>query len=159
MVEQTRRQIHAVSLQAGPGVVDAGALFDMNLRLSDHATRAVGRQLAAIGDQMVQDLASREPTWPPVPVNLFRPAQMLTRSIYRDINRQLWSFQDLFAALKGWITSTTAGPRTFRAAALTAWVSGFNTSACAGWTRGALVTVALVAAVSTFGALCIEWKV
>uniref|UniRef100_A0A3P9M856 Uncharacterized protein n=1 Tax=Oryzias latipes TaxID=8090 RepID=A0A3P9M856_ORYLA len=82
MVEQTRRQIHAVSLQAGPGVVDAGALFDMNLRY-DHATRAVGRQLAAIGDQMVRDLASREPTWPPVPVNLFRPAQMLTRSIYR----------------------------------------------------------------------------
>ncbi|XP_036066060.1 bcl-2-interacting killer [Oryzias melastigma] len=155
MVEQTRRQNHVVSLQAGPGEVDGGALFDVNLRLSNNVTRAVGRQLAVIGDQMMRDLASREPTWPAVPINLFRPAQVLTRTIYRDIHRQLWSFQDLFAALKVWITSTPTGPRTFRDETLTALAAGFN----AGWTRGALVAAALVAAVSTFGALCIEWKV
>uniref|UniRef100_A0A3B3D3N0 Uncharacterized protein n=1 Tax=Oryzias melastigma TaxID=30732 RepID=A0A3B3D3N0_ORYME len=75
MVEQTRRQNHVVSLQAGPGEVDGGAL--------NNVTRAVGRQLAVIGDQMMRDLASREPTWPAVPINLFRPAQVLTRTIYR----------------------------------------------------------------------------
>lgn len=32
MVEQTRRRSQAVSLQAGPGEVDTGILFDVNLR-------------------------------------------------------------------------------------------------------------------------------
>lgn len=32
MVEQKRQRSQAVSLQAGPGEVDTGILFDMNLR-------------------------------------------------------------------------------------------------------------------------------
>lgn len=32
MVEQTRKRIQVVSLQAGPGEVDTSILFDMNLR-------------------------------------------------------------------------------------------------------------------------------
>lgn len=52
---------------------------------------------------------------------------MLTSSFVcfsvRDIHRQLWSFQDLFAALKVWITSTPTGPRTFRDETLTALVT------------------------------------
>lgn len=37
-------------------------------------------------------------------------------------------------------------------------VSNLKPVTCAGWTRGALVTVALVAAVTIFGALWVEWK-
>lgn len=37
-------------------------------------------------------------------------------------------------------------------------VSNLKPVTCTGWTRGALVTVALVAAVTIFGALWVEWK-
>lgn len=37
-------------------------------------------------------------------------------------------------------------------------VSSFKLLTCTGWPRGALVTVALVAAVTIFGALRMEWK-
>ena len=52
-------------------------------RIRDRAARACGRQLAIIGDQMDREWASREPTWQPIPLHLFRPAQTLRRTIYR----------------------------------------------------------------------------
>ncbi|XP_061570870.1 bcl-2-interacting killer [Cololabis saira] len=156
MVEQTRRQSRAVSLRAGPGEVDAGSLSDVNLRISDRAARACGRQLAIIGDQMVRERARRDPTWQPLPLHLLRPAQTLRRTIYRDIQSQLWGFQSLFAAVKAWIVSTTPGQGILRTEAFTARMSHFKAVVCAGWAGRALMTVALVATVSIVGALWLE---
>ncbi|KAM9334759.1 bcl-2-interacting killer [Symphorus nematophorus] len=161
MVEQTRQPSRVISLQAGPGEVDTGTLFDVNLRINDRAARSVGRQLAAIGDQLDREWASREPNWLPTPLHMLRPAQALTRTIYRDIHSQLWGLQGLqglSAAVKAWIASTAPGQGIFRADAWAAWVSNFKAVTCTGWTRGALVTVALVAAVTIFSALWMEWK-
>lgn len=154
MVEQTRQPSRVVSLQAGPGEVDAGSLFDENLRIRDRAARAVGRQLAVIGDQLDREWTSRLPNMPLTPLHLLRPAQALTRNIYRDIHSQLWSFQGLSAAVKAWIASSAPGQGILRAEALTAWVSTLKPVTCTGWTR--LVTVALVAAVTVLGALWME---
>lgn len=158
MVEQTRQLSLVVSLQAGPGEVDTGTQFDVNLRINDRAARACGRQLAVIGDQLDREWASRRRDWPPTPLHMLRPAQALTRTIYRDIQSQLWSFQGLSAAVKAWIASTAPGQGILRADAWAAWVSHFKPVTCTGWTRGALVTVALVAAVTIFSALWEEWK-
>ncbi|XP_041833604.1 bcl-2-interacting killer [Melanotaenia boesemani] len=158
MVEQTRRPVHVVSLQAGPGEVDTGTVFDVNLRISARAARAFGHQLAVIGDQMDREWASRGPNGPLTPLHLLRPAQTLTQTIYRDIHRKLWGFQGLFGAVKAWIESTLPGQGIVRPGALPALVPSLKPVPCTGWTRGALVTVALVAAVSVFGALWIERK-
>lgn len=158
MVEQTRQQSRAVSLQAGPGEVDTGTLFDVNRRVNERAARAVGRQLVVIGDQLDREWASRELNWLPAALHMLRPAQALTRTIYRDIHSQLWGFQGLSAAVKAWIASTAPGQGIFRADTWAAWVSNLKPVTCTGWTRGALVTVALVAAVTVFGALWVEWK-
>uniref|UniRef100_A0A3Q3GBC2 Uncharacterized protein n=1 Tax=Labrus bergylta TaxID=56723 RepID=A0A3Q3GBC2_9LABR len=77
MVELTRQPSRVVSLQAGPGEVGAGIQFDMNRRYT------IGRQLAIIGDQLDQEWASRRPNWQPAPLHILRPAQALTRMIYR----------------------------------------------------------------------------
>ncbi|XP_072233729.1 bcl-2-interacting killer [Leuresthes tenuis] len=156
MVEQTRRPTHVVSIQAGPGEVDTGIPFDVNLRISNRAAQAFGRQLAVIGDQMDREWAIREPYWPLAPIHLLRPAQTLTRTIYRDIHSQLWGFQGLFTAVKAWIVSTSPWQGILRTESLTTWVANVEPAPCSGWTRGALVTVALVAAVSIFGALWME---
>ncbi|XP_041819835.1 bcl-2-interacting killer [Chelmon rostratus] len=158
MVEQTRQPSRVVSLQAGPGEVDTGTLFEVNLRINDRAARAFGHQLAIIGDQLNREWASRQPNWLPTPLHMLRPAQALTRTIYRDIHSQLWGFQGLSAAVKAWIASTAPGQGILRADGWAAWVSNLKPVTCAGWTRGALVTVALVAAVTIFGALWVEWK-
>ncbi|XP_070848199.1 bcl-2-interacting killer [Chaetodon trifascialis] len=158
MVEQTRRPSRVVSLQAGPGEVDTGTLFEVNLRINNRAARAFGRQLAGIGDQLDREWASRQTSWLPTPLHMLRPAQALTWTIYRDIHSQLWGFQGLSAAVKAWIASTAPGQGTLRADGWAAWVSSLRAVTCTGWTRGALVTVALVAAVTVFSALWVEWK-
>uniref|UniRef100_A0AAQ5XPU0 Uncharacterized protein n=1 Tax=Amphiprion ocellaris TaxID=80972 RepID=A0AAQ5XPU0_AMPOC len=79
MVEQTRQPSRVVSFQAGPGEVDTGNLFDVNLRY----TRVVGRQLAVIGDQLDREWTSRLPNMRLTPLHLLRPAQALTRNVYR----------------------------------------------------------------------------
>ncbi|XP_041636332.1 bcl-2-interacting killer [Cheilinus undulatus] len=155
MVEQTRQPSHVVSLQAGPGEVATSTQFDMNLRVNDRAIRAIGRQLAVIGDQLDLEWVNRHPNLLPAPLHMLRPAQALTRTIYRDIQSQIWGFQGLSAAAKAWIESTVPGQGIFR---VDSWVSSLKPVTCAGWTRGALVTVALVAAVSVLGALWVEWK-
>lgn len=147
MVEQTRQPSHVVSFQAGPGGVDTEALFDVSLRINNRAARAFGRQLAVIGDQLDREWASRPPNWLPTPLQILRPARELTRTIYRDIHSQLWGLQGLSAALKAWIVSTAPGQGILRADTWAAWVSSLKPVTCTGWTRGALVTVALVAAV------------
>lgn len=156
MVAQIREPRRVVSFQAGPGEVDAGPLFDVNLRVNDRAARAIGRQLAVIGDQLDQEWASREPNWPPAPLHMLRSTQALTRIIYRDLHSQLRGFKGLSAAVKDWMASTVPGQRMFRADAWADWVS--NCKACTGWARRALVTVVLVAAVTIFGALWMEQK-
>ncbi|TKS90779.1 hypothetical protein D9C73_024912 [Collichthys lucidus] len=158
MVEQTRQPSRAVALQAGPGEVDPGTLLDVNFRVTDRAARAIGRQLAVIGDQLHHEWGIRRPNWLPTPLHMLRPAQALTRTIYRDIHNQLWGFQGLSAAVKAWIASTGPGQGILRADAWAAWVPTFKPVTCAGWTRGALLTIALVTAVSIFGALWMEWK-
>ncbi|XP_067346442.1 bcl-2-interacting killer isoform X2 [Channa argus] len=158
MVEQTRAQSPVVSLQAGPGEVDTGPLLDVNLRISNRAARAVGRQLAVIGDQLDQEWPSRQPHWLATPLHMLRPAQALTRTIYRDIHSQVWGFQSLSAAVKAWTVSTAPAKGNLRAEAWAAWVSKLKAVTCTGWTRGALVTVALVAAVTILSALWMEWK-
>ncbi|XP_068442461.1 bcl-2-interacting killer [Clinocottus analis] len=158
MVEQTRRPSHIVSLQAGPGEVDADALLDVNLRLNNRAARDFGRQLAVMGDQLDREWAGRRPNWLPNALHMLRPAQALTRSIYRDVRSQLWALQGPSAAVKAWIASTAPGHGILRADAWATWVSSLKPVACTGWTRGALVTVALVAAVTIFGALWVEGK-
>ncbi|XP_033989533.1 bcl-2-interacting killer [Trematomus bernacchii] len=155
MVEQTRQPRRVVSLQAGPGEGDTDVLLDVNLRINDRAVRAFGSQLAAIGDQMDREWAGRRTPWLPPPLHMLRPAQALTRTIYRDIHRQLWGLQGLSAGVKAWIESTAPGQGILRADAWAAWVSNLKPVACAGWTRGALGTVALVAAVAIFTAM---WK-
>ncbi|XP_034719811.1 bcl-2-interacting killer isoform X1 [Etheostoma cragini] len=146
MVEQTREPSRVVSLQAGPGEVDTDTLFDVSLRINDQAARAIGQQLALIGDQMDREWTSRQLNWLPTPLDVIRPAQALTRTIYRDIHNQLWGFQGMSAAVKAWIESTAPG------------VSNLKPVTCTGWARGALVTVALLAAVTILGALWVEWK-
>ncbi|TDG96628.1 hypothetical protein EPR50_G00230670 [Perca flavescens] len=146
MVEQTRQPSRVVSLQAGPGEVDTDTLVDVNLRINDRAARAFGQQLALIGDQMDWEWASRQLNWLPTPLHVLRPAQALTRTIYRDIHNQLWGFRGLSAAVKAWIASTAPG------------LSNLKPVTCAGWARGALVTVALLAAVTILGALWVEGK-
>ncbi|KAK2859046.1 hypothetical protein Q5P01_003666 [Channa striata] len=158
MVEQTREQSRVVSLQAGPGEVDTGPLLDVNVRISNRAARAVARQLAVIGDQLNQEWSSRQPQRLPTPLHMLRPAQALTRSIYRDIHSHLWGFQGLSAAIKAWTVGTVPGKGFLRAEAWAAWVSHFKAVPCTGWTGGALVTVALVAAVTILSALWMEWK-
>ncbi|XP_033968184.1 bcl-2-interacting killer isoform X1 [Pseudochaenichthys georgianus] len=122
MVEQTRQPRRVVSLQAGLGEGDTDVLLDVNLRINDRAARAFGSQLAAIGDQMDQEWAGRRTPWLPPPLHMLRPAQALTRTIYRDIHRQLWGFQGLSAGVKAWIESTAPGQGIFRADAWAAWV-------------------------------------
>lgn len=156
MVEQSRRPSRAVSLQAGPGEVGTGTLLDVNLRISDRAAREFGRQLAALGDQLDHEWATRPSYRLPAPLHLLGPAQTLTRTIYRDIRSQLWGVQGLSAAVKAWIANSTGGQSLLRNEAFSAWVCGLKPDVCAGWTRGALV--ALVAAVSVLGALWLEWK-
>ncbi|XP_033181756.1 bcl-2-interacting killer [Anabas testudineus] len=153
MVEQTRQQIRVVSLQAGPGQMDAGTV-----RINDRAARAVARQLAVIGDQLNQEWSSRQPHWLPTPLHMLRPAQALTRTIYRDIHSQLWSFQGLSAAAKTWIMNTAPWQGIVRAEARTAWASSFLPVTSTGWTTGALVAAALVAVVTILGALWMQWK-
>ncbi|XP_054910713.1 bcl-2-interacting killer [Poeciliopsis prolifica] len=148
MVEQTRRPNRAVTLQAGPGEVADGSL-----RIRDRAARVVGRQLAEIGDLLNQDWARRDPNRPPTPLYLLGPARTLTRIIYRDLHNQLWGFQNLWSPVKAWIVSTTSRPGNLRAEAKATWVSSLKVVACLGWTRGALMTVALLAAASIFGGL------
>ncbi|KAM6961585.1 bcl-2-interacting killer [Tautogolabrus adspersus] len=155
MVEQTRQPRRVVSLQAGPGEVWTGTQFDVNRRANDRAVRAIGRQLAVIGDQLDQEWASRRPNWLPAPLHILRPAQALTRTIYRDIHSQLLGFQGLSAAVKAWIASTVPGQGILRA---DAWVSSLKPVTCTGWTRGALLSVALVATVTMCGALWVEWR-
>ncbi|KAM4523501.1 bcl-2-interacting killer [Fundulus diaphanus] len=151
MVEQSRRPYRAVTLQAGPGEV-----VDVNLRVRDRAARVVGRQLAVIGDHLDQEWARRDHDWPPTPLYLLRPARTLIRIIYRDLRSQLWGFQGLLAPVKAWIVSTTPGQGNLRAQTMTALVSGFKAATCPCWTRGGLVTVALLAAASIFGGLWME---
>ncbi|KAK9525768.1 hypothetical protein VZT92_016450 [Zoarces viviparus] len=158
MVEQTRQPSRVVHPQAGPGDVDTDTLFDVNLRINDRAARAFGHQLAVIGDQLDREWTGRPPNWLPTPLHMLRPAQALTRTIYRDIHSRLWGFQGLSAAVKAWIASTAPGQGILRADAWAAWVSSLKPVTCTGWTRGALVTAALVAAVTIFGALWVEWK-
>lgn len=158
MVEQTRQPSRVVSLQAGPGEVDTGNLLDMNLRTRDRAARVVGRQLAVIGDQLDREWISRLPNMRLTPLHLLRPAQALTRNIYRDIHSQFWGVQGLSAAVKDWIVSTAPGQGILRAEAFTAWVSSLKPLTCTGWTRGALVAVALMAAATILGALWMEQK-
>ncbi|XP_038150091.1 bcl-2-interacting killer [Cyprinodon tularosa] len=149
MVEQTRRPNRGVTLQAGPGEV-----VDVTLRSRDRAVRVVGRQLALIGDHLDQEWARRDPNWPPSPLYLLRPAQTLARIIYRDLQSQLWGFQGLLAPVKAWIVSATPG-QNLRLDMVAAWVSSLKAVTCPGWTRGAVIAVALLAAASIFGAL---WK-
>lgn len=158
MVEQSRQPSRVVSPQAGSGEVDTNTLFDVNLRINDRAARAFGRQLAVIGDQLDQEWASRQPNWLPIPLHVLRPAQALTRTIYRDIHSQLWGFQGLSAAVKAWVASSVPGQGILRVDAWGAWVPNLKPVTCTGWTRGALVAVALVAAVTIFSALWVEWK-
>ncbi|KAK5848924.1 hypothetical protein PBY51_008608 [Eleginops maclovinus] len=155
MVEQTRQPRRVVSLQAGPGEGDTDVLLDVNLRINDRAARAFGSQLAAIGDQLDQEWASRGNPLLPTPLHMLRPVQALTRTIYRDIHRQLWGFQGLSAGVKAWIESTAPGQGILRADGWAAWMSNLKPVACAGWTRRALGTVALVAGVTIITAL---WK-
>uniref|UniRef100_A0A8C9YZW2 Uncharacterized protein n=1 Tax=Sander lucioperca TaxID=283035 RepID=A0A8C9YZW2_SANLU len=89
MVEQTRQPSRVVSLQAGPGEVGTDSL------INDRAARAFGQQLALIGDQMDWEWASRQLNWLPTPLHVLRPAQALTRIIYRYKSQKnifLWSF-------------------------------------------------------------------
>ncbi|KAM4614905.1 bcl-2-interacting killer [Polymixia lowei] len=156
MVEKTRQPSHVISLQAGPGEVDTTALFDMNLRINDRAAQAIGRQLAVIGDRLDRDWANRLPNRLPTPLHMLRPAQALTRTIYRDIQNQLWGFQSLSAAVKAWLVATTPGQGILRAEAWAAWI--IQPVNCANWTTGVLVTLALVATASICTALWVEWK-
>lgn len=151
MVERSRRPSRAVTLQAGPGEA-----VDVNLRIRDRAARVVGQQLAVIGDHLNQEWARRDPNWPPTPLCLLRPARTLTRIIYRDFQGQPWGFRSLLAPVKAWIVSTTPGQVNFRAETITAWVSSLKVVTCPGWTRGALMTVALLAAASILGGLWLE---
>lgn len=154
MVEQTRRPSRVISLQAGPGGV--GTPFDVNFRIDDRAARAFGRQLAVIGDQFNQEWTSRHHNWRPTALHMLRPAQALTRTIYRDIHNQIRDLQGLSAAVKAWIDSTASGQRIFRTEAWATWVSSFKPVTCTDWTRGALVTMALVAVVTLCSALWVE---
>ncbi|XP_054595732.1 bcl-2-interacting killer [Nothobranchius furzeri] len=158
MVEQTRRPNPAVTPQAGPGGVDTSALLDMNRRIRDRDSRVVGRQLAIIGDRLDREWTRTNPNWPPTPLHLLRPVQTLTRTIYRDVHSHMWTFRGLFAAVKAWIVSTMPGQGNPTAEALTAWGSSFKPATCPGWTAGALVAVALLAAASVFSALWVEAK-
>ncbi|XP_069376273.1 bcl-2-interacting killer [Paralichthys olivaceus] len=158
MVKQSRQPSPVVPLQAGPGEADTGGLFDVNFRINERTSRALARQLAAIGDQMDREWTSRRPNRLPTPLRMLRPAQALTRNMYRGFHNQLWGFQGFSAAVKAWIVSTAPGQGLLRAEAWTDWISSFKPITCTDWTRGALVTVALVAAVTLLGTLWMEWK-
>uniref|UniRef100_A0A096MHS8 BCL2 interacting killer n=1 Tax=Poecilia formosa TaxID=48698 RepID=A0A096MHS8_POEFO len=150
MVEQTRHPSRAVTLQAGPGEMADG---NLRCRIRDRAVRVVGRQLAEIGDLLDQERVRRDPNWPPTPLYLLGPARTLTRIICRDLHNQLWGFQSLLAPVKTWIVSATSGTGNLRAEAKATWVSSLKVVAWPGWTRGALMAVALLATASIFGGL------
>ncbi|XP_058481864.1 bcl-2-interacting killer [Solea solea] len=157
MVEQTRRESGVVSLQAGPGEVDTGTMFDMNRRISDRTARAVARQLAAIGDQLDREWTIRQPNRLPTPLHMLRPAQVLTRTMYRDIHNQLWGLQGLSAAVKAWVVTSVPGHGVRRAEAWTAWVSSMNAVTRSDRSRGAAMTVALVALVAALTLVSTMW--
>lgn len=191
-------------------------------RINDRAARTIGRQLAVIGDRLDWDRASRRPNWLRTPLHMLRPAQALTRTIYRyknyyhslyyyslissfyslllskcgcslslslrDLQNQFGGFQSLSAAVKAWIAASVPGQGIHRADAWAAWVTimvlsyflefsskcnvnivyvwltiscllsqvaNLQPETCTGWTRGLLVTVALVTICT---ALWVEWK-
>ncbi|XP_076014990.1 bcl-2-interacting killer [Genypterus blacodes] len=158
MVEQIRLQNRVISFRAGPGEADAAILLNMNRRFNDRAARTIGRQLAVIGDRLDCERTSRQPTWLRTPLHMLRPAQALTRTIYRDLQNQFGGFQGLSAAVKAWIAATVPGQGIHRADTWAAWLSNLQPETCTGWTRGLLVTLALVATVSVCTALWVEWK-
>lgn len=57
--------------------------FYLHLRISDQVARAVGRQLAVIGDELEREWAGQEPQWPLAPLHMLRPAHALTRIVYQ----------------------------------------------------------------------------
>lgn len=147
MVELTRQPIRAISLWAGPG--ETGTPFDTNFRINESAVRAIGQQLAVVGDQLYQEWTSRQVNRHPTLLHLLGPAQALTRAIHRDINSQMWDFKGLSATAKAWIAGTMSGQRILESPN---WVSSCKGT---GWTRGAVVAVAVVALCCT---LWIEWN-
>ncbi|XP_056133445.1 bcl-2-interacting killer isoform X2 [Lampris incognitus] len=154
MVQETRWPSRVISLRAGPAEVDTATLSDV--RSAYRATRTIGRQLAAIGDRLDRDWGKRLPNRLPAPLHMLRPVQTLTRTVFRDIQSFLWGFQGLPAAAKAQLAATTAGQELLIAEAWAAWMSNIQPLKCTGWTRGVLVTVALVATVTIFPAVWVE---
>ena len=54
-----------------------------SFRINDRTAQVIARQLAVIGDQLDREWTSRRPNWLPTPLHILRPAQALTRTIYR----------------------------------------------------------------------------
>lgn len=139
MVEQTRQQRRAISLQAGPSEVDGNSLLDENVRMNAGEVRVIGRRLAEMGDQLNREWAGRSNPnrWPP-PLRMARPAHALTRDLYRAIGGQLW-------AIRSWSAVMKARWGILRAEDWAAWVSSIQPASCTGWSTRILVAMALVA--------------
>ncbi|XP_034019816.1 uncharacterized protein LOC117504453 [Thalassophryne amazonica] len=133
-----------------------GVYFNLHKKINQTVEQAVGRGLAVIGDRLDRDRATRHPNWLPTALHMLRPAQALTRTIFWDIENQLWGLRGSSAAVKSWIAAAVPGQGILRAEAWLSWVSSCQPGSCTGWTRGALV--ALVAAVTICSALWVEWK-
>lgn len=149
MVEITRQPIRTISLQAGPGV--AGSPYDTIFRMNDRAVRAIGQQLAAVGDQLHQEWTNRQSQRQSTLLHMLGPAQAPIGEILRDIKRQMGEAKCLSATVKAWFLGTMTGQRVFE----TPNSISFNSVRRTDWTKGAVVTVALVVLCS---ALWVDWK-
>ncbi|KAM8884436.1 bcl-2-interacting killer [Synchiropus picturatus] len=149
MVELTRRPAGVATPQAGPGEASSSAMFDVNLRFNDSSARLLGRHLSAIGDQLDRELTRRHTHW--FPLHVLRPARSLTSTIYWDVHSQLRGCHALLTAVRAWVAGSAPGTGTTRSKAVAVWASQkFGPMACTNRTRGALVTAALVAALTVF---------
>ncbi|XP_046873700.1 bcl-2-interacting killer isoform X1 [Hypomesus transpacificus] len=158
MVAQTR-QSSVISLQAGPSEVDNSSLFDANLRMNVREIRAIGQQLAEIGDRLNREWAERSnpAQWPPA-LLMARPAQALTRDIYRGIRGPFWGIRSWSAVMKACGVGAWASQDTLSAEAWAAWVSSIQHVNCTGWSTRVLVAVALVATATICTAFWEKWK-
>ncbi|KAL0962993.1 hypothetical protein UPYG_G00348110 [Umbra pygmaea] len=152
MVEHRIAQSRFISLQAGPGEVDA-TLSDQNVRMHARAVQTIGRQLAEIGDRLDREWAARLPNpWnAPYPLHVARPVHVLTRSIYRGIQGYVWSMKSLSGVAKAWLVSAFHCQTTHRVEVWVSWVSSIQPI----WAKATLAAVALVAMATICTAL---WK-
>ncbi|XP_056311612.1 bcl-2-interacting killer isoform X2 [Danio aesculapii] len=149
MVEETRQQKNATSLQAGPAEVDNSNLHAFNMRV----TQIIGRQLAQIGDEM--DYKWRqEPLVPWQNLNFGIYPYVLSRRVFSGILANLWGSKIMPMFRTSWLLPQLQnGCQEARKWA--AWVSNLHVS---DWSRSTTYTLASALLLVTVSIFLVTWN-